>query len=403
MALKIPSEDRIINYWDYTGGEPPEDFDPSNPTIVNADWIMKMMDKIVNGNYATKSFNIVSSVADLPNNAEQGQTAYVLSDTNKSNFWIYDGNLWQNPLDMKQDKLPTLQNGKVLSNDGSFLQWKDINWGDIKSNIYEQEDLFENLTKGIKYDSTIATAIDGYSKRDRVLYNDNGITYYIESLIDNNTTEPSDTSIWNISNLRQVEGVQSATNPLPTASADTLGQIYLNWQSNDSVLVCELNNGTYEWVSEAVTDIFTKYDTIYEKTNKNYYALYEVSTDVWDIYQLGISYWSNYKWINNTIYHNTIPSNKYINLTLGSSGSNYIAPSDGWIWLSKRATALGQYVLIRISKDSTRLYEIENDAIATNNIQIIVPIKKGFTFYIEYSLAGETNAFRFIYAINGRY
>lgn len=403
MALKIPSEDRIINYWDYTGGEPPEDFDPSNPTIVNADWIMKMMDKIVNGNYAIKSFNIVSSVADLPNNAEQGQTAYVLSDTNKSSFWIYDGNLWQNPLDMKQDKLPTLQNGKVLSNNGSSLQWKDINWGDIKSNIYEQEDLFEDLTKGIKYDSTIATAIDGYSKRDRVLYNDNGITYYIESLIDNNTTEPSDTSIWNISNLRQVEGVQSATNPLPAASADTLGQIYFNWQSNNSVLVCELNNGTYEWVSEAVTDIFTKYDTIYEKTNKNYYALYEVSTDVWYIYQLGISYWSNYKWINNTIYHNTIPSNEYINLTLGSSGSNYIAPSDGWVWLSKRATALGQYVFIRVSKDSTRLYEIENDAVATNNIQIIVPIKKGFTFYIEYSLAGETNAFRFIYATNGRY
>ena len=59
MALRIPNSDRILNYWDYIGGEPPEDFDPTSPTIVNADWIMKMMDKIVNGNYATKSFNIV--------------------------------------------------------------------------------------------------------------------------------------------------------------------------------------------------------------------------------------------------------------------------------------------------------------------------------------------------------
>lgn len=108
MALKIPSEDRIINYWDYIGGEPPEDFDPSNPTIVNADWVMKMMDKIVNGNYATKSFNIVPSAADLPNNAEQGQTAYVLNDTNKSSFWIYTGTEWTNPINLLINNIDNL-------------------------------------------------------------------------------------------------------------------------------------------------------------------------------------------------------------------------------------------------------------------------------------------------------
>lgn len=110
MALKIPSEDRIINYWDYIGGEPPEDFDPSNPTIVNADWIMKMMDKIVNGNYASKSFNIVPTVADLPLNAEQGQTGYVLNDTNKSSFWIYTGTEWTNPLNLLISNINTISN-----------------------------------------------------------------------------------------------------------------------------------------------------------------------------------------------------------------------------------------------------------------------------------------------------
>lgn len=107
MALKIPSSDRVLNYWDYTGGEIPEGFDPSDPTIVNADWVMRMLDKIVNGNYATKSFNIVPSVEDLPSNAEQGQTAYVLNGENKSSFYIYNGTEWVNPLQTINTNLNT--------------------------------------------------------------------------------------------------------------------------------------------------------------------------------------------------------------------------------------------------------------------------------------------------------
>ena len=71
---------------------------------------MKMMDKIVNGNYATKSFNIVPTVNDLPSDAEQGQTAYVSNAYNKSSFYIYNGTNWVN---IAEGILPTLQNGKV--------------------------------------------------------------------------------------------------------------------------------------------------------------------------------------------------------------------------------------------------------------------------------------------------
>ena len=129
MALKIPGIDRIINYWEYVGGEPPEDFNPDDPTIVNADWVMKMLDKIVNGDYATKSFNVVQSVAELPEDAEQGQTAYVIGADYKDSFFIYNGLTWFNPIktlfDTKQDNLPTLQNGKILSNDGTNCIWED--------------------------------------------------------------------------------------------------------------------------------------------------------------------------------------------------------------------------------------------------------------------------------------
>lgn len=116
MALRIPSSDRVLNYWDYVGGDVPEGFDPNDPTIVNADWVMRMLDKIVNGNYATKSFNIVPSVADLPNNAEQGQTAYIPTNDYKNSFYIYNGTEWINPIQIINTNL----DGKLSLSGGTM-------------------------------------------------------------------------------------------------------------------------------------------------------------------------------------------------------------------------------------------------------------------------------------------
>ena len=406
MALRIPSEDRIINYWDYIGGEPPEDFDPSNPTIVNADWIMKMMDKIVNGNYATKSFNIVPTINDLPSDAEQGQTAYVLNAYNKSSFYIYNGTDWVN---IAEGILPTLQNGKVLSNDGNVLQWKDINWGDIKSNIYEQEDLFEDLTKGIEYDSTTATAIGGYKKGDRLLYTKSGIARYIESLVDNNTTEPSESNIWYINNIKYIEGTSSPTNPLPTASADTLGQVYGYWQSNASGYICEYNNDNYEWVYKLYSEIFTPYDTIYYRNTRNYGALYEVSANVYQLYQLGTSFFSSYVWVEKDLYHNTMPGFNWISLTLGASGSVYLAPADGWVLVGKKAgkttTAWLQVSVVNSDGSPTSNGYYVNQYTYGNadvDMTLIFPIREGRYFTVAYTTTGDTMVFKFLYATNRR-
>lgn len=108
MSLEIPAQYRIINWWDYVGEQAPEDFDPTNPTIVNADWIMKMMDMLVDGQFATKSFNIVSSVAALPQGAEKGQTAYILNDNNYMNsFFIFNGTSWINPITIVEQEINT--------------------------------------------------------------------------------------------------------------------------------------------------------------------------------------------------------------------------------------------------------------------------------------------------------
>lgn len=199
MALQIPGSDRIINYWDYIGEEPPEGFDPNDPTIINADWIMKMMDKIVNGNYTTKSFNVVQSVAELPINAEQGQTAYVIGTDYKDSFFIYNGLTWFNPIktlfDTKQDNLPTLQNGKILSNDGTNFIWEDrssiIDWGMINGKVYNQTDLWDILLKGLSNNTPLADLIGGYPKGSILRFYDGKVSYLISSLVDNNMEEPT--------------------------------------------------------------------------------------------------------------------------------------------------------------------------------------------------------------------
>lgn len=89
MALEIPQSDRIYNQ------EPlPEGFNPDDPRQVNADWIMRIFDKIVNGEYAMKSFKTYSNFIDLPNTAEQGETAYVEEDAYKNSIFIYNGSSW---------------------------------------------------------------------------------------------------------------------------------------------------------------------------------------------------------------------------------------------------------------------------------------------------------------------
>lgn len=108
MSLQIPSQYRILNYWEYVGEQAPEDFNPNDPSLVNADWVMRMFDMIVDGQFATKSFNVVSSVADLPVGAEKGQTAYILNDNNYMNsFFIYNGTSWINPIKMVEQEIST--------------------------------------------------------------------------------------------------------------------------------------------------------------------------------------------------------------------------------------------------------------------------------------------------------
>ena len=92
-----------------------------------------------------------------------------------------------------------------------------------------------------------------------------------------------------------------------------------------------------------------------------------------------------------------MPSSKYINLTLGASGSTYTAPANGYYAIDKTAGAQYQYVNL---KNTTAGMSIIQHAGNDNNYHCagFIPVRKGDILVVSYGATGATNYFRFIYA-----
>ena len=87
------------------------------------------------------------------------------------------------------------------------------------------------------------------------------------------------------------------------------------------------------------------------------------------------------------------PSNKWIDLTLGASGTRYTAPANGWVCFRKQATAIGQFAELVTGKLGSICYSGQ----ATTVAEIYITVSKGEQFIPFYSVAGETELFRFVY------
>ena len=94
----------------------------------------------------------------------------------------------------------------------------------------------------------------------------------------------------------------------------------------------------------------------------------------------------------------SMPSDTYVDLTLGASGTDYTAPADGWVMFKKTAGASGQYFYIINISAYGGLYSMIPDVPQGYEVGGYVPVKKGDTFRILYNLSGTTNMFRFFYA-----
>lgn len=87
-----------------------------------------------------------------------------------------------------------------------------------------------------------------------------------------------------------------------------------------------------------------------------------------------------------------MPSNRYIDLTLGASGTTYTAPANGWVkflfWNITRAGYLN--IVARMELQNTVSY-------TGGSVNVYAPVSKGETFKCYYDVTGS-NLLRFYYA-----
>lgn len=91
----------------------------------------------------------------------------------------------------------------------------------------------------------------------------------------------------------------------------------------------------------------------------------------------------------------SIPSDKYEDLTLLASGQPYIAPENGYFYLSKAGSG-GQYVVILNPSTGISLY---SEKYSSASPRVLYRVKKGDEVIISYTATGVINYFRFYYDI----
>ena len=92
----------------------------------------------------------------------------------------------------------------------------------------------------------------------------------------------------------------------------------------------------------------------------------------------------------------SMPSNRYTNLTLGASGTEYTAPANGYFFVEKTAGATGKY--LSMSNMTSGVAVEVNPTVSTNWPKCWIMAKKDDVVKIAYTLTGATQNFKFIYA-----
>lgn len=92
-----------------------------------------------------------------------------------------------------------------------------------------------------------------------------------------------------------------------------------------------------------------------------------------------------------------MPSNRYIDLTLGASGSTYTAPANGWYMIQMKSNGAGQYLQLYLAVHGLGFETHSVDR--SNTARLTVPVTKGKAIRIAYNFgSSEAKLFRFIYA-----
>lgn len=91
-----------------------------------------------------------------------------------------------------------------------------------------------------------------------------------------------------------------------------------------------------------------------------------------------------------------MPSSKYIDLTLGASGSTYTAPANGYFYIGKSHSSSGGIIDMQNITSKVRL-QISN-VVANDYMLLYLPARKNDIIRINYKANGTLNGFMFIFA-----
>ena len=98
-----------------------------------------------------------------------------------------------------------------------------------------------------------------------------------------------------------------------------------------------------------------------------------------------------------------MPSDTYVDLTLGANGTTYTAPADGYVYLMMKLSSVGSRFYINSAPPgSDSIYGTLITQAAQANLAQILPVKKGASFTVGYDayISDSTGPkFRFIYAV----
>lgn len=94
-----------------------------------------------------------------------------------------------------------------------------------------------------------------------------------------------------------------------------------------------------------------------------------------------------------------MPSSKYIDLTLGATGTKYTAPANGWFAFGKRASDVGQFLNVKyVSPAQIPFFSDVSSGKTGNILGHLIPVLKGQIVEVNYSVGGATTVCRFVYA-----
>lgn len=94
----------------------------------------------------------------------------------------------------------------------------------------------------------------------------------------------------------------------------------------------------------------------------------------------------------------SLPSNSYIDLTLGTSGTYYSAPADGWIIFGKQTTSANQAISIL----KNNILHVDYTPATGFNLFVHSPVVKGDRFQVQYNAGGLLQIFRFYYTLGSQ-